>query len=265
MPSRRSSPPRIRGRASRRSASRASPTRTGCVTHSAPSPTASSRPAHSTRPSRRGSSTRRTSASRSPTSSSASASCATRRRRPAGSWDNGPVLELWDPVGAFDALEAYLRETLREGLVADVFLGYGLSQTLRRDPAPPPPERCRLPLLAARTRPIARHTVSQARFTVGEWEATWTPGEYAAAVDEVRAAIARGDVYQVNLVQHLSAPFGGDRRALAASLARLAPLHPRPLAGDGWAVVSASPELFLARRADRLVTMPIKGTRPAGE
>jgi para-aminobenzoate synthetase component I len=29
--------------------------------------------------------------------------------------------------------------------------------------------------------------------------------------------------------------------------------------------VSASPELFLARRGDRLVTMPIKGTRPAGE
>ena len=28
--------------------------------------------------------------------------------------------------------------------------------------------------------------------------------------------------------------------------------------------MSASPELYLARRGDRLVTMPIKGTRPAG-
>ena len=28
--------------------------------------------------------------------------------------------------------------------------------------------------------------------------------------------------------------------------------------------MSASPELFLARRGDRLVTRPIKGTRPAG-
>src|SRR3954452_4505990 len=265
MPSPRSSPRRIRARASRRSASPASPTRTGCVMHSAPSPTGSSRRGYSRRPSRRGSSIPRTSASPFPTSSSASASCATRRRRPAGSWDHGPVLELSEPEGAFEALEAYLGETLRDGLVADVCRGYGLSQPPRREPGPPPPEPCRLPLLAARTRPIARHTGSQARFTVGEWEATWTPGEYAAAVDEVRAAIARGDVYQVNLVQHLSAPFGGDRRALAASLARLAPLHPRPLAGDGWAVVSASPELFLARRADRLVTMPIKGTRPAGE
>ena len=81
----------------------------------------------------------------------------------------------------------------------------------------------------------------------------------------MRAAIARGDVYQVNLVQHLSAPFDGDPHSLAAALAPLSPLHPRPLVGDGWAIVSASPELFLARRGDRLWTKPIKGTRPLGE
>ena len=33
---------------------------------------------------------------------------------------------------------------------------------------------------------------------------------------------------------------------------------------EDWAVVSASPELFLARRGDRVWTMPIKGTRPRG-
>jgi para-aminobenzoate synthetase component 1 len=91
---------------------------------------------------------------------------------------------------------------------------------------------------------------------------TWSDDDYAAAVEEVRAAIARGDVYQVNLVQHLSAPFAGDPRGLAAALG---PLHAQTLLGDGWAIVSASPELFLARRGDRLRTMPIKGTRPLGE
>ena len=45
----------------------------------------------------------------------------------------------------------------------------------------------------------------------------------------------------------------------------LRPLHPSPFVGDGWAIVSASPERFLSRRGDRLLTMPIKGTRPAGE
>jgi para-aminobenzoate synthetase component I len=102
-------------------------------------------------------------------------------------------------------------------------------------------------------------------YSLGEWERTWDDGDYAAAVDAVRAAIARGDLYQVNLVQHLSAPFAGDAAGLAGALAHLRPLQARPLAGAGWTIVSASPELFLARRGEQLVTMPIKGTRPLGQ
>ncbi len=173
------------------------------------------------------------------------------------------MLELHEPERAFDRLEAWLAEELRDGESADVYLGYGLSEPLRRDPAPPPPEPCPLPLLAAR-RPDPRANLAQGGFAVGGWEPTWSTDDYAAAVDAVRAAIGRGDVYQANLVQHLSASFSGDLGALAAALAPLRPLHPRPLEGDGWAIVSASPELFLARRGDRLLTMPIKGTRPIG-
>ena len=71
-------------------------------------------------------------------------------------------------------------------------------------------------------------------------------------------------MYQVNLVQHLEAPFSGDPFGLAAALARSCD-HDigRLMVGDGWAIVSASPELFLSRRGDVLTTMPIKGTRPA--
>jgi para-aminobenzoate synthetase component 1 len=103
------------------------------------------------------------------------------------------------------------------------------------------------------------------RFEAGHWKRSWDDDGYAEAIEAVRAAIARGDVYQANLVQHLSAPYTGEPEALAAALAPLRPLHPRPFRGDGWAIVSASPERFLARRGRRLVTMPIKGTRPAGE
>jgi len=97
---------------------------------------------------------------------------------------------------------------------------------------------------------------------VGAWERTWSDEDYAAAIHEVRAAIRRGDVYQVNLVQHLAAEFEGSPAGLAAALG---PLHAQTLTGAGWAIVSASPELFLARRGDRLWTKPIKGTRPLGE
>src|SRR5579862_1413941 len=264
-PSSRSSTAKSPGPGRHRCVSRASPTRTGCVRPSARPPTGSSRSGRWTRSSPRGSSTRRTSACPSRISSSASGGCNT-PHAPSAADPMVELLELHDPAGAFDAVEAFLAEELRPGLVADLYLGYGLSQSLRREAAPPPPEPCPLPLAACRIRleaepaPAARGT-----FRAGEWEQTWAPEDYAAGVEAVRAAIARGDVYQVNLVQHLSAPADGDPARLAELLAPLRPLHPRPFAGDGWAIVSASPELFLARHGDRLVTKPIKGTRPAGE
>ena len=52
-----------------------------------------------------------------------------------------------------------------------------------------------------------------------------------------------------------SAPSRRGADALAAGSA----LRAATLAGDGWAIVSASPELFLARRGRRVWTAPIKG------
>ena len=192
-----------------------------------------------------------------------------RERGPGLSATTSRALELFEADGAFSALEGYLEEAGfwgAEGLVADVYLGYGLSQAIRRDTAPPPPEPCSLPLLACRIGPCPEsRTRGLSGSDIGEWTPSWSPGAYAAAIGEVRAAIARGDVYQVNLVQHLEAPFDGEPAALAAALTPLRPLHPWPFAGDGWTIVSASPELFLARRGRRVRTKPIKGTRPLGD
>ena len=73
----------------------------------------------------------------------------------------------------------------------------------------------RLPHPAGRGRSASRPS----GFAVGEWERSWDDDGYAAAIEAVRAAIARGDVYQANLVQHLSAPFAGDPARVAAALA----------------------------------------------
>jgi para-aminobenzoate synthetase component 1 len=138
--------------------------------------------------------------------------------------------------------------------VARVFVGYGAC-------APSAPEPCRLPRVAYSLDPPASSTGS---FRTGQWRETWSPTAYAAAIDTVRDAIREGDVYQVNLVQHLWADFAGDALALATALAPLRPLESAALLGDGWTIISASPEVLLQKRGSVVRTMPIKGTRPAG-
>ncbi len=184
------------------------------------------------------------------------------------------MLELWTADDAFGQLDRYLRAQGffasdldgRDDRVADVYLGYGLSGPLRRTSRPLPPEPAHLPLLACEVRTVEAPgpVAADGPFEVGPWDQTWSPLEHQRAIGRARAAIAAGEVYQVNLVQHLGAPFAGDPRSVAQALGGLRPRHGRMLRGDGWAIVSASPELFLSRRGDSLTTMPIKGTRPRG-
>jgi para-aminobenzoate synthetase component I len=167
-------------------------------------------------------------------------------------------------LGALAELEPALRADGffdSDDRVARVYVGYRATDALRRSGRAAPPEPCRLPAVAY-TYDTQRGTGGA--FTIGDWHATWSEDEYAGAVDLVRSAIAEGDVYQVNLVQHLEAEFAGDPDAIASALVPLRPLEPAPLHGDGWSIVSASPEVLLSRRGNRISTSPIKGTRPAG-
>jgi para-aminobenzoate synthetase component 1 len=182
------------------------------------------------------------------------------------------MLELTDASDAFERIEDYLRSagffsgtSTDRARCADVYLGYGLSEPLRRSGTTKRPEPAALPLAACRIRSSDDAAGGGVDFHIGEWDATWDSATYGRAVDLVRGAIADGEVYQVNIVQHLAAPFEGDPAGVARALAGLAPAHARPLVGDGWAIASASPELFLARRGRRIWTEPIKGTRPHGQ
>nr|WP_232234707.1 chorismate-binding protein [Actinoplanes sp. N902-109] len=99
---------------------------------------------------------------------------------------------------------------------------------------------------------------------LGDWVPSWTPAEHAAAVQAVRAAIGRGDVYQANVVGHASAPYTGDpARALQRVTELPGARYGGVLSGTGWAIASASPETLVEVRAGRVITRPIKGTRPA--
>jgi para-aminobenzoate synthetase/4-amino-4-deoxychorismate lyase len=118
------------------------------------------------------------------------------------------------------------------------------------------------------TGPLARSTDDAAGIESSE------PGRstesHGAAVDAIRAAIAAGATYQVNFSFPFTGRFRGQPEALFAAL--LAPgeaPYAALLAGDGWAVVSLSPELFFEREGRgsgpaRVTMRPMKGTRPRG-
>jgi para-aminobenzoate synthetase component 1 len=102
------------------------------------------------------------------------------------------------------------------------------------------------------------------------WESSLSSAAYIDAVKEARRRIAAGTVYQVNVCRVLSHPVddGADLDALDLLLRQGNPApHAARIrcAAAGVDVVSASPELFLARRAGRLVTKPIKGTAATPE
>lgn len=86
---------------------------------------------------------------------------------------------------------------------------------------------------------------------------------YRAAFARVARYIRDGDCYQVNLARTFRAPFSGDALAVYRDLRRLAggPFSAY-LDLPGGPVLSGSPERFLALRAGRVETRPIKGTRP---
>jgi para-aminobenzoate synthetase component I len=92
----------------------------------------------------------------------------------------------------------------------------------------------------------------------------WTSlprAEHLAAIDRVLTHIGRGDVFQVNLAQRLSAHWPGDVHELYRALRAVSPAAFGAVLPDAG-VASVSPETFLAVDTGQVTTRPVKGTRP---
>ena len=93
-----------------------------------------------------------------------------------------------------------------------------------------------------------------------------SPERYAACFERVKDYIAAGECYQVNLAHRFKAPYTGcpwsAYRALRKEVS--APMGSYFETKD-WALLSMSPERFIASQAGQLLTSPIKGTRPRSE
>ncbi|MFQ5590657.1 MAG: anthranilate synthase component I family protein [Phycisphaerae bacterium] len=86
---------------------------------------------------------------------------------------------------------------------------------------------------------------------------------YLAKVARAARHIEAGDIYQVNLTQRWTGRTGATPLELYRRLRKTSPSsHAALLPWGNFAVISASPELFLELRDGHVVTRPIKGTRP---
>jgi len=200
------------------------------------------------------------------------------------------------PLATFDHLDLPPFRWERSGEAPPIrpdligFAGYGAGEALhpRLGPGRPPPipfpdvrltvyEEVRVYDRARRRLHLARragagdgddrpHLLSPGPFRARRAWSTETEESYGAKVTRIREAIARGDVYQVNLTRLEGYAFEGDLRELAR---RLHAVDPAPfsalLASPEGTVISASPERFLRLGAGVLEAQPIKGTAPRGE
>ena len=101
---------------------------------------------------------------------------------------------------------------------------------------------------------------------LGPLERRVPPAAYRACIEELRARIARGDLYQANLAHPFECRTRGDPLDLYLRLRRA---NPAPYMGflrwEGGALLSASPELLLELEPGRARTRPIKGTAPRAD
>ena len=122
------------------------------------------------------------------------------------------------------------------------------------------------------TPPVKLTAIRQARPVVaGEWQVWQAPvsnldaGEYNEAIAAILRYIHAGDCYQVNFAQRFHARIEGDVLGLYGDIARRQQAaYSACLLTPAWQVLSFSPERFIRVEGNRVMTQPIKGTRPRG-
>ncbi|MBN1913586.1 MAG: aminodeoxychorismate synthase component I [Candidatus Omnitrophica bacterium] len=91
----------------------------------------------------------------------------------------------------------------------------------------------------------------------------FTKSGYISAVKKAKAYIKAGDIYQVNLSQQFSAKSSLSALLLYQRLRQLSPSSFSAYFDAGsFQILSSSPERFLKLSEDKVITSPMKGTRP---
>ena len=184
------------------------------------------------------------------------------------------AIELHEADGAFERIESWLRERGffapgGEDLVADLYLGYGLSSTIRRRHSPLPPEPCPLPFAACaragrcRRPPSSVTTVRLKRSASARGSRRGAPPPTARRSSAFARRSREATSTRSTSCSTSSATFAGDPGTLAARLGRCT-AQPRALSrrrlGGRLRLAGAVPRAARPPRLD----VPDQGDPPGG-
>ncbi|MFH1533589.1 MAG: anthranilate synthase component I family protein [Nitrospirota bacterium] len=95
---------------------------------------------------------------------------------------------------------------------------------------------------------------------------TITKSQYNKAYNRIKHYIKEGDIYQINLTHRLEAKTNIPPRELFLRTLKENPVdHLAYIEGEGFEILSASPERFIKIENRKIETCPVKGTRPRGK
>lgn len=185
------------------------------------------------------------------------------------------ILQAHDAAGVRAALVA-LEAALAEGFWAAGYMAYEAGYAFEERLAPRMPPPGDTPLLwlglyrdpqrldtAGVTHLLATSTTGTA--DIGQIVPALSLADYAAVFDRVKALIAAGDTYQVNLTLRAHFALTGDPIALYCRLLQRQPVAHGALIDTGsHHVLSHSPELFVKSQGGQLSARPMKGTMARG-
>ena len=108
---------------------------------------------------------------------------------------------------------------------------------------------------------------SEGKIAPIRWKAKIDKNTYLERVTKVKEHIQLGDVYELNFCQLIeSGPM--ELKTIQPYFKTLWEKNPTPFAGmvetANWMFASASPERFIQKKGNKLISQPIKGTAPRG-
>jgi para-aminobenzoate synthetase/4-amino-4-deoxychorismate lyase len=155
----------------------------------------------------------------------------------------------------------------KEGLWVALALSYEAAPAFDRALEVKPSSDFPLAWMALFKEPLAptANSIASRPFLISDWEPQLSRRRYRRAFHSIKDSIERGDTYQVSFTFPLRGYVVGDSfhcfRAIAQSQGAAYSAY---LDLGSHKILSFSPELFVERRGNRIITRPMKGTLARG-